>query len=213
MEKVIFLTLLLCLASFRHVTASGDNHAAAGLLNEALSNMGKATSYHAKAELTVRNPQDGGSPKAHIEGDFGAGVLAYTVVGFDAKETKIVVIGSDTYATTDGGKTWHKNVNRDVAALSQIIVGPVDPRLKLADQGVVKTIGPENVAGALTTRLQVAAKSPVDVWIADDPRAGKVVRKIRLMTTSDDGIDFDTTVVYGDFNKRLDIKAPPIDNR
>ncbi|MDQ3650401.1 MAG: hypothetical protein M3458_09060 [Acidobacteriota bacterium] len=123
------------------------------------------------------------------------------------------MIGSDTYTTSDGGETWYRNVNRDVAMLSQMVTGPVDPSIKLADQGTVKIIGTEDIDGTSATRLLVAAKSPVDVWIADEPRVGKVIRKIRLIITSDEGIDFDTTIIYSDFNKRLDIHAPTINTR
>lgn len=216
MKKTIFLfTTLLCLTSFCHAMADGggSDHAVTKLLNEALGNMGKAISYHAKADLTINGRKTGSGLKAHIEGDFGARTSAYTAVGFDGKETKIIVIGSDTYTTSDGGKTWHKNVNRDVAMLSEMVTGPVDPRLKLAEQGVVKVISTEDVDGTSTTRLQVAAKSPVDVWIVNDPQVGKMIRKIRLIITSDDGIDFDATVVYSDFDKQLDIKAPTISGR
>ncbi len=97
--------------------------------------------------------------------------------------------------------------------LSQMVTGPVDPSIKLADQGTVKIIGTEDIDGTSATRLLVAAKSPVDVWIADEPRVGKVIRKIRLIITSDEGIDFDTTIIYSDFNKRLDIHAPTINTR
>ena len=212
MKKVIFLfTLLLCLTSLCHVMA--NDHAATNLLNEALDNMGKVNGYHALADLTINRQNAGSKLKAQIEGDFGVGTSAYTTVGFDGKQTKIIAIGSDAYVTSDGGKTWHKNVNQNAADLSQMVTGPVNPRLKLADQGAVRTIGTEDVAGTSTTHLRVAAKSPVDVWIANDAQAGKVIRKVHLTITSDDGIDFDTTVIYSDFNKQLDIKAPTINNQ
>lgn len=215
MKKAIFLlTTLLCLASYSHGMADdGSDQTATKLLNEALGSMRKVVSYHAKADLTIDGQKIDNRRKAHIEGDFGAHGGAYTVVGFDGKQTKIIVIGSNTYTTSDGGETWYRNVNRDVAMLSQIVTGPVDPSIKLADQGTVKIIGTEDVDGTSATRLLVAAKSPVDVWIADEPRVGKVIRKIRLIITSDEGIDFDTTIIHSDFNKRLDIHAPTINTR
>lgn len=214
MKKAIFLfTTLLYLTSFYRGMAEGGDNAAAELLNEALKNMGKATSYYAKADLTIPGRDTGGERKARIEGNFGGNIGAYAVLGFDGKQTKIILIGSDTYTTSDVSATWSKNVNRDVAGLAQMITAAVDPRSKLTDQGAVKVIGTEDVDGTMTTRLQVAAKAPIDVWIVDGPRIGKVIRKIRLVMTSDDGIDFDATIVYSDFNKPLHIKAPTVNNR
>lgn len=210
MKKVILLvSILQCLVCISLASPGGGNDdGAAGLLREALENMGKVTGYHAKADLALSKHQKSGRAGARIEGDFGVGRLAYTTVGFDGKRTQVIVIRQDVYTLSEGGGNWVKGVKQGSAELSLLVTGPVNPQYKLAEQGEVKIIGREEVDGTPTTHLVVQAASPVDVWVADDPQVGKVVRKIHLISTSDDGMDFDTTVIYSDFNKPIDVKAP-----
>jgi hypothetical protein len=211
MKKVIlFFTILYSLASFSNASPEGDSAAASGLLKEALGNMGRVTSYHALAELAARKHRRAGRPRAHIEGDFGTSLLAYGTLGFDGQQKEVIVIGRDVYTSSDGGKSWSKSTHQGAADLSQVITAPVNPHSKLEEQGEVRVLGTEQIAGTSTTHLRVEAVSPVDVWIIDDVRAGKVIRQIRLTITSDDGMDFDATIIYSDFNKPIEVKAPVI---
>lgn len=208
MKKVILLlTTLHYMTGFSFASPEGGG-GASGLLKEALGNMGRVTSYHARAELAADKRQKAARPGAHVEGDFGAGLLAYRTLGFDGQQRVVIVIGRDVYTSSDGGRKWYKNTHQGAADLSRVITAPVNPHSKLAEQGEVKILGTEEVAGTSTTHLLVDADSPVDVWVADDGRAGKVIRKIRLTITSDDGIGFDATIIYSDFNKPINIKAP-----
>jgi hypothetical protein len=172
------------------------------LLNDALTTMGRATSYHARAEILI------GKQKATIEGDFGVGKVDFTILRFDGKQTKHIIVHADAFISSDNGKTWEKDVNSNGAGLSNLVTAPVSPNLKLADQGPVKIINTEMIEGSSTTHVQVQAQSPVDIWIGDDSKLGKVVRKIHLVASADDTGNLDTTVIYSNFDQPLNIKIP-----
>lgn len=172
------------------------------LLAKAMETMGQLTSYHAKALLVISQQT------ANIEGDFGVGVVRFDTKRVDGKFNRSIVVGSNAYVSADGGKTWKNDNPQTPVLLSRLITAPLSVGPKIAT-GPVKEVGKEDIEGVATTHVQVQVKSPVDVWIADDAKLGKVVRKIHIITTADDGV-VDTTVIYSALNQPVNIVAPQV---
>jgi hypothetical protein len=171
------------------------------MLDSALENMGKLTSYHAVADLLI------GEQKARIDGDFAVGKVAFTVDRVDGGHSKNIVIGRDGWVSSDGGSNWQKDTSEAGLGLSTMVTAPVSPNMGLTTQGSISLVGTEDVDGTPTTHLRVEAKSPVDLWISDEPNVGRVVRRIHLFTTAQDN-DINTTVTYSDFNTPVVIETP-----
>lgn len=172
-------------------------------LRAALASMAKLTSYHAKAVVLI------GKQKALLEGDWGVGKVGFNLQRMDGKKTTNIVIGSAAFVSSDGGKTWAKEPPDLSVLLSNMVTAPISPAMRLADRGAVKSLGEEMIEGVKTSHLQLQAASPVDIWVADDAKFGKVVRKIHIIIKAEDG-EFDATVIYGAYNQPVQIVAPPV---
>ena len=172
-------------------------------LAAALATMSKVNSYHAKADLVIAKK------KAHIDGDWGQGAVAFDLERADGQRSRNIIIqGAGAWTSGDGGKTWQKHPQPQVLAMQTVLIsGSLSPSLKLAERGPLKVIGTEDVEGVKTTHLQIADKSPVDIWVSDDATLGKIVRKVHVTYAADDG-DIESGVIYSALNKPVQIKPP-----
>ncbi|HXG67402.1 MAG TPA: hypothetical protein VNO70_20020, partial [Blastocatellia bacterium] len=171
------------------------------LIQETMANMSKVNSYHAKADL-ILNAQ-----KAQVEGDFGYDRVEFVTRNVDGTRTRTIAIEDESYISTDGGKTWQEDPIKGGQVITDLITGPVGPGMRLAERGPYRVVGVEEVEGASTIHIQAGEQEKLDVWIGEDPKLGKVVRKIHLITETEEG-DVDTTVVYSDFNKPVNVQPP-----
>ncbi len=171
------------------------------LLMEALTTMRSLKSYHAEAELQTP------AGSARIAGDFGVGKVDFTIFRGDGLRTRHIVVGPEGRASSDDGKTWGPDNQQIGAAMSSVITAPLSSSMALADQGTISMDGTETVDGVRIQRVRVMTPSPTTVWIEETPGMGKVVRKISLLVTSNDG-QYDTTIRYSELNKPLEIGLP-----
>lgn len=174
---------------------------AKALLKEAFENSRQATSYHAQTELDIKGN------KAYIEGDFGVGVVSFTVERVDGKQSDHIFANKTSFINPGNG--WAKDPNNLSAQLSLFVTTPLSPNLDAVAQGSVAFVGKEEIEGETTLHLQIQSKYPIDIWVGDDPNLGAVVRKIS-MTIEDNDNSYQVTTIYSDYNEPLDIKAPEL---
>ena len=172
-------------------TTGVDSAEPAGLLGDAVTNMSALGSYHAEAVLLI------GEAQAAIGGDFGTEESEFTITQVDGTQVLVRVQGSTAEVSLDGGATYETDTSGSFFGLSQIITQA--PATNLPDQGEVELVGDEEVDGEPTTHVRIAAGSPIDVWIGDDPQVGTVIRQLRAVANAPDIGDFDLSVVFSDF--------------
>jgi hypothetical protein len=163
------------------------------LLTAVYRDMGRVFSYHASATL------EAGGDVATIDGDFGVERVRFTMKRFDGLTLKAKITGKDELISSGTDTVWRRDTAGVGVAMSQMITGPVGPRLALSPGDTVSTIGTEEIEGKSTTHLRLQRASPIDIWVGTDPKAGGVVRRIRLETTG--MIPGIATITYSDFNK------------
>lgn len=205
------MTMRLCVASLFLLTALcpvfstevSQTPAASPnqMVRQALETMQKLTSYKARADLVV------GSRKARIEAEVGVGKAAMSTLGFDGKRSRNVLSNEASFVSADDGKTWQKDAEGYGAVRYNFIGGPLDPSVKLHEQGEWKVVGKETLDGVATVHLRLGAQSPIDIWVAEDPVLGKYVRRMHLVIEGTDG-EIDNTVTYFDLNKPVNVQIP-----
>ncbi len=171
------------------------------LVKEAFDNSRKTTSYHAQTELDIKGS------KAYIEGDFGVGVVSFTVERADGKQSDHIFANKTSFINPGNG--WAKDPNNLSTQLSLFVTTPLSPNLDAAAQGPAAFVGKEEIEGEITLHIQIQSKYPIDVWIGDDPNLGVVVRKISLVIDDNEN-SYHITTIYTDYNEPLDIQAPEL---
>lgn len=185
-------------------TSSGSD--AATMLDTAIANSSKASSVHAKSQIIS------GGQTTLLEGDFGNAAVKFTITQGSGQKIDAIVAGpssSDTYLSSDGGQSWSKGDPNNVAQPAQLVLAPFSASPKLSAQGPVSIIGSETVNGTATSHMQIAARSPIDVWIGDN-KGQQVVYKIHVLSTDSTGSNYDVTTDYSNYGAALDIQTPVV---
>ena len=89
------------------------------------------------------------------------------------------------------------------------MLAPFNASPKLSAQGSVSVIGSDTVNGTSTSHMQIAAKSPIDVWIGDN-KGQQVVYKIHVLSTDSVGSNYDVTSEYSNYGAALNIQTPVV---
>jgi len=170
----------------------------------ATKSMGKVNSYHARVDLLF------GKNKARIDGDWGESAVAYDIEQPNGKRVKnILTDATHGWVSEDGGKSWTVDPDpQGTARLSLIVSASLVQLAKYGAGKQVKLMGAETVDGTPTTHLQIVDKSPIDIWVADDAKLGKIIRKIHNIVSTEDIGDIDATIVYSAHNQPVVIKPP-----
>ncbi len=223
---VIALTLAAC-GGDNGTPGSGGGNANmsnADLLKTAANNMKSAKSYHMDADVTA------GTTAVKFNGDIDLTNknlrLNTSASGMDIQ---IVVVGSDAYLSSDGGKTFTKSPDASsmTSSLDQFTkmwdsfnAADID---KAKDQIKDGSPATETIAGTTCKHMTANAKDipslnaagsgasfdgTIDIWTATD---GSIVCQEKVAGTSS-GSDLKATITWSNVNKPVDIKAPPTSN-
>lgn len=171
------------------------------LLKEAFENSRRATSYHAQTEVEIKGN------RAYIEGDFGVGVVSFTVERIDGKQSDHIFANKTSFINTGNG--WVKDPDNLSVQLSLFVTTPLSPDLDATAQGSAAFVGKEEIGDESTIHIQIQSKYPIDVWISDDSNLGTVVRRLSMIIDDKEN-SYHVTTIYTNYNEPLDIKAPKL---
>lgn len=180
------------------------------VLEQALHNNARLSSFHASAEITTP------IGKATLDGDLGEGTLSFS--GKDAKgvRKKRIVADNKFFLSADDGKTWKTGGDADrdgTIFLSNVVTGPLTLELKIWEKGQFEAkeekLGDEEV---LRVEKPAKGKEPaVTFWLAREEKFKNAVfvRKVNMIITSEAG-DLPVAVTYTKLNDPVTITAPAV---
>ncbi len=192
-------------------TPAGNNAALGDEVQSAIDTMRGLTSFHATVSGTYV-----GSELA-IDGDFGKDNAQFTFQ-YQGVSANAIYVGGKTYLSTDSGKTWAEdssNSGQSLMAISSLFdsafVGTGDV---FTDEGNETLVNGETAHKVSTTGGSDASfNGKVTMWLTTDQSLGKkVIRRLNVNGTSS-GAKGDFTLDYKDFNKSLNITAPPVGSK
>lgn len=198
---------------------NGPSNPNAELVKQAGTNMKALKSYHVEAMGSM------GSGDLKISGDFDIAAnnsrISMTGAGMDAE---MVQIGSDTYTSGDGGKTYTKSAAADASPAAFIRVWDsfnptsIDKNAANFKDGTPLTATIDGVTTRHITassqdlnlsgnaQIPTAPDSTLDLWISTE--ATPTVRQMKLNGGSGPQA-VNLTFTWSHLNENLDIKAPP----
>jgi hypothetical protein len=215
---MLMLTLSACGGDSGGATSGKSN---ADLLKDAAANMKAAKSYH----LLVNASQAGQEVK--IDGDIDMGnnksKLAMAAAG---QNINVISIGSDTYASTDGGKTFTKTpagtdmgMGNFTKLWDNFKPEEIDKAKDALKDGSPKdeTLGSDATRHMTANTKDLASLAPsgssgttdgtIDMWVTTG--STPTVRKMQIKGT-DKGAEVNATLEWTDINKSFAIDAPPV---
>lgn len=179
-----------------------DSAAAVRTMMSGMSGMMNVQSYHAVAELEL------GKQRGRIEGDFGPIRMDFLVNRLDGVKMRHRVIQGTAWRSADSGRSWQRDTINEGVSASMLVLGPVNPKVRLEKEGRPSVVGFDTIAGTEATHVRIAAMSPIDIWIGPEKAGGPtVIRRIRSAFSVNDVSGY-STVTYSAFNAPLSIVPP-----
>jgi hypothetical protein len=218
------MMLLLTLAACGDGGSGGGGGSSSGksnadLLKEAAANMKAAKSYH--LEVTANTAGQDIKMSGDIDVTNNKSKLDMSAAG---QSISVVSIGSDTYMSMDGGKTYTKSPASGGLGLESFTKmwdsfkpEEVDKAKDAIKDGTPKdeTVGSDATRhmtantkdlGSLSGASGGSTDAVVDMWVTTNDKP--IIRKMKMVGTSD-GKDMTAEIQWSNVDQSVTIEAPP----
>jgi hypothetical protein len=189
--KLTGFALAAAFAAFTLNAGTAKVESANQMLAEALANMYKLNFMHARAEFHH------GNKTATVVAGMGQSSTVMDVVEFSGKHSQGALIGQDSFVSDDG-KKWVKETQDVGGTRFRAVFAPIAAGAKIPEQATFAVAGVETVDGMQAVKLVGVKNLKAEYWIVNDPKYGKLVRKVHTMLAMDQTVE--EWVTYYDYN-------------